>query len=261
MKQLMSSAEAAAESIKVLEEADIALPQVEIETIERIIGSMYAREILIPKGIRITSRVYKRGYVDIMISGDITIKDTNGERRLTGFNVLEGTAGRKRAGYAHKDTRWVTVHDTFDIKTNPIEDISFERLEQHNEFSANLAKSSYLEFLSEFNLDDEIIKSESENELYKEIFSDLFYVSESKINGKGVFASKGFSAGEIIGPMVQEGSKTQLGRFVNHSGYPNTNYMGDNIMATRAIDAGQEMTIAYNLSGRLLCRESTRLLL
>ena len=252
MNQLMRLIDKEVGGIKALEEADIQQTQVEIQTIERMIGSMYAREILIPKGVRITSRVYKRGYVDIMLSGDITIKDSNGERRLMGCNILEGTAGRKRAGYAHENTRWITIHDAFDIKTNPIEDISFARLEECNEFSANLAKSSYLEFLTKFNLTDETIKNESESESYKEIENGTFYVSGSSIHGKGVFASKRFTAGEIIGPMVKEGNKTQLGRFVNHSGYPNTNYMGDDMMVTRSIDAGQELTIAYNLSRRLL---------
>jgi hypothetical protein len=255
MNQVVRLADVAIERINAIEEENATRPQVEIETIERIIGSMYTREIFIPKGVGITSRVYKRGYVDIMLSGDITIEDTNGIRRLTGCNILEGTAGRKRAGLAHEDTRWITVHDTFDIKTNPIEDISFETLEEYDEFTVNLAKKSYLEFLTEFNLKDEAIRYDSENEPYKEIDSDEFYISESKIDGTGVFASRRFVAGEIIGPMAQEGNKTQLGRFVNHSGYPNTNYMGSNIMATRAIDAGQELTISYNLSERLLCQE------
>ncbi len=258
MNQAMKSVDGAVDSIKALEEINLTQPQVEIETIERIIGSMYAREILIPKGVVITSRVYKRGYVDIMLSGDITIKDTNGSRRLKGCHILEGVAGRKRAGYAHEDTRWITIHDAFDIKTNPIEDISFGTLEDHNEFTVSLAKKSYLQFLSEFNLTDEIIKNDSETEPYKAITSNTFYVSESNIDGQGVFASKPFSAGEIIGPMVQAGNKTQLGRFVNHSGYPNTYYMGPNMMAIRAIDVGQELTIAYNLSERVLCQESTQ---
>jgi len=239
-------------NIKAIEENNLTLPQIEIETIERFIGSMYTREIFIPKGVGITSRVYKRGYVDIMLSGDITIEDSNGVRRLIGCNILEGTAGRKRAGVANEDTRWITVHDAFDIKENPIEDISFGTLEEHNEFTVSLAKISYSQFLSEFNLKEENIRNESESEPYKEIESDAFYVAESKIEGIGVFASRRFVAGEIIGPMTQEGNKTQLGRFVNHSGYPNTNYIGNAIMATRAIDAGQELTIAYSLSRRLL---------
>lgn len=243
------------ERINSIEEENRKRPQVKIEVIERFIGSMYTREMLVPKGVGITSRVYKRGYVDIMLSGDMTIEDTNGVYTLTGYNVLEGTTGRKRVGVANEDTRWITVHDGFDIKTNPIEDISFETLEEYNEFTVSLAKISYSQFLSEFNLKDEDIKSESENEPYKEIYSDEFYVAESKINGKGVFASRRFVAGEIIGIMIEEGNKTQLGRFVNHSGYPNTNYMGNNLIVTRSIDTGQELTISYNLSGRLLCQE------
>jgi len=226
-------------------------PQLEIETVERFIGSMYAREIFIPKGALITSRVYKRGYVDIMLSGDITISDTNGSYRLKGVNILEGPSGRKRAGIAHEDTRWITVHDTFDIKQNPIEDISFGKVDEYQKHVAACSQSSYLEFLSSCNLEEGEVRSQSETEPYKEIKSDLFYLSDSEIEGKGVFASKRLVAGEMLGPMVVDGAKTQLGRYVNHSGYPNCIYSGELMMAIRAIDTGQELTVCYEMSPRI----------
>ena len=235
MSQIIKAVADSVESIKALEEINASRPQVEIETIERFMGSMYSREIFIPKGTVITSRVYKRGYVDIMLSGDITITDANGVRRLSGCNILEGTAGRKRAGYAHEDTHWITVHDMFDIKTNPLDDISFEKLEEHEKYSTNLAKQSYNDFLLEFDVKD----NDSTEEL-QAIESDSFYVAGSKISGKGLFASRPFKTGEIIG------ARKQLERFVNHSGYPNAGYVGENIMATRAIDTGSEFTISYN---------------
>lgn len=251
MGQIETIGAKALESINTLEDFCLEQPQVEIETKERFIGSMYCREIFIPKGVMITSRVYKRGYVDIMLSGDITITDTNGTYRLTGINILEGPSGRKRAGLAHEDTRWITVHDMFDIKKNPIEDISFERVDEYKNHIASHSNSSFLEFLSVNNLTAESVREESETEPYQAIESNAFYVSSSDIEGKGVFSSIGVSAGEIIGPMVLDGAKTQLGRYVNHSGYPNTIYNGDNLMAIRAIDTGQELTLCYDMSPRI----------
>ena len=186
-----------------------------------------------------------------MSSGDITITDTNGTQRLTGINILEGPSGRKRAGLAHEDTRWITVHDIFDIKKNPIEDISFERVEQYKNYVSTNANQSYLSFLTECNLTDESVRHESENEPYKAIESDRFYISKSEIEGKGVFSAVSVKAGQLIGPSVIDGVKTQLGRYVNHSGYPNAIYSGGSLMAVRAIDTGQEITLCYDMSPRI----------
>jgi hypothetical protein len=251
MGQIANIDDCALEQIKSLEDYCLTLPQVDIKTIERFIGSMYCREIIIPKGVTLTSRVYKRGYVDIMLSGDITISDTNGVYRLTGLNILEGPAGRKRAGYAHEETRWLTVHDMFDINKNPIEDISFEQVPQYKEYEAQNAKQSFLQFLTESKLLENDVRDQSENEPYEEIQSDSYYIAESPIEGKGIFSSVPFRCGEIIGPMVINGIKTQLGRYTNHSGYPNAIYNGENMMTIRAIETGQEITTCYQMSPRI----------
>lgn len=243
------SALARLDKIAKLQEVCLEQEQVDIPTIERIIGSMYAREIFIPKGATIVSRVYKRAYVDIMLSGDVTINDTNGSIRLTGANILEGTPGRKRAGHAHEDTRWITVHDMLDIKTNPIEDLSFANIDEHLNYQSKNARESYEGFINSSGLLESDIKRQSISEPYEPVDGG-FYLADSPINGTGVFSSRRVLAGEIIGPSLHNGKKTQLGRYVNHSGYPNTTYKGNKLMAVRSIDTGQEITLCYLNSTR-----------
>jgi hypothetical protein len=84
---------------------------------------MYVREITIPKGTILTGAVHKFDYVDIMLSGDIAVATPDGMKRLTGINIMEGPAGRKRAGYAYEDTRWLTVHKTSAMVAEGIEDV------------------------------------------------------------------------------------------------------------------------------------------
>lgn len=124
--------------INELEHAIAELPQCDIPTREFMMGALYVREITIPQHAAITSRVYKRAYVDVMVSGDITITDSNGTYRLTGYNLLEGVAGRKRAGYAHEETKWLCVYDCQDIKNDPINDISFATLEDYGAYAEQL---------------------------------------------------------------------------------------------------------------------------
>lgn len=100
------------EKIEQMEDSLLDMPQVEIPVESLFVNGMYARKILIPKDTILTGRVHLADYVDIMLSGDITVATPEGAKRFTGFNIFEGKQGRKRAGYAHEDTHWVTVHRT-----------------------------------------------------------------------------------------------------------------------------------------------------
>lgn len=100
------------EKIEQMEESLLDMPQVEIPVDSLFVNGMYARKILIPKDTILTGRVHLADYVDIMLCGDITVATPEGVKRFTGFNIFEGKKGRKRAGYAHEDTHWVTVHRT-----------------------------------------------------------------------------------------------------------------------------------------------------
>ena len=85
-------------------------PQVDLPVTHFNSGGLYARLIVIPKDILLTGAIYKDAHFDVMISGDITVSSDEGKKRLTGFNVMESKAGKKRAGYAHEDTVWMTFH-------------------------------------------------------------------------------------------------------------------------------------------------------
>ncbi|RDL44366.1 hypothetical protein DN730_08150 [Marinomonas piezotolerans] len=97
--------------------------QIELPVEHLFVNGMYARKILIPKGTVLTGAVHKWGYVDIMLSGDISVATPEGVKRMTGWQILEGKAGRKRMGYAHEDTHWITVHRTDATTSDGIESI------------------------------------------------------------------------------------------------------------------------------------------
>lgn len=111
------------EKIEVMEAYMLDQPQIEIPVDHRFVNGMYAREIVIPAGTLLTGRVHKFGYIDIMLEGDITVATPDGTKRLQGLNIMEGMPGRKRAGYAHKTTRWLTVHRTEVTDPEGIEDV------------------------------------------------------------------------------------------------------------------------------------------
>ena len=43
-----------------------------------------------------------------MVYGDVTVSSDEGKKRLEGFHIFAGNCGKKRAGYTHKETKWIT---------------------------------------------------------------------------------------------------------------------------------------------------------
>ncbi len=96
------------ERVERLEDAILALPQVDLLTEHVFSGGLYARTITIPAGTALTGAAHKTDHLNICV-GDIEVLTDDGPKRLTGLHVLATKAGMKRAGYAHADTRWTTV--------------------------------------------------------------------------------------------------------------------------------------------------------
>ena len=80
-------------------------------------------------------------------------------------------------------------------------------------------------------------------------------VRDSKIHGKGLFATKQFEKGEIVCPGRINGKRTPAGRFINHSFYSNIvpTLFGDDIVAiaSRKIYPDEEILVDYRASVRV----------
>lgn len=97
--------------VRAMEAHLLTLPQVDVQTQLLVHGRMCARTILVPAGTMLTGVQTNCDNVCILC-GDITVTTDAGPQRLTGFHVLPAAAGFKRAGIAHADTWWATVHHT-----------------------------------------------------------------------------------------------------------------------------------------------------
>jgi len=82
---------------------------------ETLCNGLYFRALMIPKNMVITGRMHKAGYIDVLISGDVTVEsylsDGSKEKadRYRGFHAFDGVPGRKRILHTHEDTLWITV--------------------------------------------------------------------------------------------------------------------------------------------------------
>lgn len=234
-------------------------PQVEVPTQERFINGLYAREILIPKGTLLTGRVYKAGYLDIMLSGDISVATPNGVKRMTGTNIMEAPPGRKRAGYAFEDTHWITVHRTDHFSPGDmLEELTFFSLGEYRRFIRDRDHASYQSVIDAMGMTEEEVQRQVQNESdmikLSAPYSERVSVAPSIIHGQGLVACENFDLGDVIGPARNSyGQRTIIGRYGNHSANPNAVMeLAENnsvwLVATRMINAGDEITTHYGLT-------------
>ena len=109
------------EAVRALEDSILQLPQVDLLTKMLVHGGMSARTIFIPGGTVLTGALTNLDNICVVV-GDITVTTDAGLRRLTGIHIVPALAGAKRAGIAHDDTWWITLHRTDLTDPQAIED-------------------------------------------------------------------------------------------------------------------------------------------
>ena len=73
---------------------------------------VYIREIFMPKGTLLTSKIHKTNHPYFIMKGDVSVATEEGIVRLVAPYSGITKAGTKRLLYMHEDTVWITVHAT-----------------------------------------------------------------------------------------------------------------------------------------------------
>jgi hypothetical protein len=97
------------------------------------LDGMYMREIFMPKGTMIISKIHKKTHPYFVLIGKVSVLT---EKEVVTIQApFSGVtkAGTKRILYIHEDTTWITIHATnetdLDIIENEIIAKSFEEIE------------------------------------------------------------------------------------------------------------------------------------
>ncbi len=111
------------------------------------------------------------------------------------------------------------------------------------------ARNDYKEFLLESNLTEQDVQQVTHSSEVMDIGGDKFVVARSDIEGLGLFSFAVIKSGDVIGPALSEGNKTEAGRYTNHSGNPNAKMVvvdRNNINLVAITDIGdEEITTDY----------------
>ncbi len=98
---------------------------------------IYVREIFMPKGMLIVSKIHKHAHPYFVLKGDLTVLTEEGEFRIKAPFSGITPAGTKRVLYIHEDVTWTTVHVTNEKDPEKIEEEiiakSFDELPEHRE--------------------------------------------------------------------------------------------------------------------------------
>jgi len=88
------------------------------------VDGAYIREIFMPKGTLLTSKIHKICHPYFIMKGDCSVLTDEGVVRLKAPYQGITEPGTKRILYIHEDTIWITVH------TNPDNKEDLEKIEE-----------------------------------------------------------------------------------------------------------------------------------
>lgn len=108
--------------VQQLEDVIKAFPQVDLPLGHYLIPGVYVRAMMIPKGTVLTGKIHNHECVSIVAKGSITVQADEGPVRLEAGWIGVSKAGIKRAGYAHEDTVFITIHRTDNTELEAIEE-------------------------------------------------------------------------------------------------------------------------------------------
>ena len=88
-------------------------PAAEMPVTHMFTPGLYVREIFMPAGTLLTSKIHKTEHPFVILSGKVSVWVGDGEETLfEGPYVGVTKPGTRRVLYIHEDTRWLTFHPT-----------------------------------------------------------------------------------------------------------------------------------------------------
>ncbi len=275
-------------NLKIVEDVEKLLlkeKQVDCPVVHRFAPGIYIREVTIPSGAFSIGHFQKTEHLNIMLSGRVTMIGDDGEWvEVKAPKTFVSQPGRK-VGFIHETVVWQNVYPTDETDVEKLEEeflnksMTFKEHKDSEELLLTFNNSDdvkdYYKAIEEIGFDHDTVREQSLNEDDQMPFPVGSYsvqISQSPIDGKGMFATASFSKEELIVPARVGGKRTPAGRYVNHSKNPNCYFIvnelnGDiflkakkSIKGCQGGKLGDELTVDYRQASGLqngdkLCQE------
>jgi hypothetical protein len=266
------------EKVQRLEKAFLQEKQADCPVMHRFGPNIYIREVSIPAGTFSIGHYQKTEHLNIMLAGRVLMVNEDGSKtELVAPQVFVSKPGRK-IGYILEDITWQNVYSTNETDIEKLEamflekSITWQESQKSNALLLTLDHSQdiadYYLAIAEYGFDHETVRKQTENledQIEMPFGNYKMMVANSRIDGKGVFATGNIAEGEVIAPARINGKRTPVGRFTNHAKNSNAiMVLRDNndidLVAKKAINGcqggnlGEEITIDYRQAINLATR-------
>lgn len=257
------------DKVQIVEAEFLKQEQVECPVVHRFGPNIYIREVTLPAGSFSIGHYQKTTHLNIMLAGKVTMVNEDGSKTvLEAPQTFVSKPGRK-IGYIEETVIWQNVYATDETDVEKLEEmflnksITWQEHQKAEQLLLTVNKTEdvedYYKVIKEFGFTEEVVRQQSENtddQTKMPLGNYKFMVSDSKIEGKGIFATGNIIPTEVIGPARIQGKRTPIGRYANHAKKPNAVMVlkdnGDiDLMAIKPIkgclggNLGEEITVNY----------------
>jgi len=104
--------EFAIEKVRLVQNAMLKFPQVNLPVHHILHGGMYSRSLVIPAGVAIAGAFIQVPTI-LVVSGNVTVYANDQAYEINGYQVLVASAGRKQLFVAHADTNMTMTFATY----------------------------------------------------------------------------------------------------------------------------------------------------
>jgi hypothetical protein len=113
--KILVMSESAIEKVRLVQNAMLKFPQIDLPVHHILHGGMYSRSLVIPAGVAIAG-AFIQVPTTLVVSGNVTVYANDQAYKIDGYQVLVASAGRKQVFVAHGDTNMTMTFAT-DAKT------------------------------------------------------------------------------------------------------------------------------------------------
>lgn len=211
-----------------------------------VVDGIYTRIAYAKQGSLIVGCAHKKGGTAVLLSGAIRQIDGENKYDIQAPTIFNTFAGTQRVAYAITDCTYATMHS---VNSDNVLDAEKELFEQEPQITR--IRNSFRRLLLEHNITNDKVQEEMSSQITHFEHSNIYYISESIIDGLGTMLKCDVLNGEMIGIAVRNGNRSPLARYVNHSDIPNACFVdlenGDvSIVAISNISKGNEVLVDYS---------------
>lgn len=257
------------QKIQTIEKEFLKQEQVECPVVHRFGPNIYIREVTLPAGTFSIGHYQKTTHLNIMLAGKVTMVNEDGSKTILEAPQTFVSGPGRKVGYIHETVVWQNVYSTAETDVEKLEEMFLNKSitwQEHQKASESLLTfdnkediEDYYQAIADYGFTEDVVRMQSENtedQIDLPFGNYKMMVSDSKIEGKGVFATGNIIEGEVIAPARIAGKRTPAGRYTNHAKYPNAVMVlrdnGDidlvaskDIKGCRGGNIGDEITVDY----------------